>query len=148
SKKSVRLEELDEQDKRILIQEIENAVVYFIDANFPVYLEGFGILFPKIFERKRVSTMKEKYIVHTESIHTLDFEKCNELVALHREKFNGILELRELTSRVYEKALPFLSRQFSELDMRRYIRAIIELIKKEAIETGRSFTLKNLGEFF
>lgn len=148
ARRVVRLDELDEQDKKIFIQEFENAVIYFTEANFPLFLEGFGILFPITTERRRITLMRDKYVVHTENIRSLAFEKCNELVSLHRERFQGILELKDLAARVHEKSVPFLSHGYSVPDIRKFTRSVIDLAKREVVETGRSRLLKSVGEFY
>lgn len=147
-RKSVRYEDLTTQDQLLLIQELENTIVYFIEMGLPLYLEGLGILFPRIEQSRRVKNLKDKFVLYTEESRTIGFEKCYELVALHRERFEGVLETRDISHRVFERGMPFLSQPYTETEVRRFVRGIIDKLRKEVVQAGRSYVLQTIGDFF
>ena len=147
-KKPLRFDDLSAQDQLIIIQEIENSVIYFIEMGFPVYLEGLGILFPKFSNSRRVKNLRDKYVLYSEEYRTIAFEKCYELVSLHREKFSGVLDTKDLSERVFERSSPFLSTPFSAGEMRRFVRGMIDKLRKEVVNTGRSYLLQTIGDFY
>lgn len=140
--------ELGFEDQQIFVNEFENALIYFLQAGLPVFLDGLGILFPERKTKERSRPVKDKLIVHREEICTVSFEKCNELISLHRDKFPGVLETKDLAARISEKGAPFISISLTSQEVRKHLKNVISQIKKEVIETGRCSLLPNIGEFY
>ncbi len=147
-KAPLRFEDLTSQDQLVLVQELESSLIYFLERGLPIYLDGLGILFPIIKQRRRVKNLRDKFVLYSEDYRTVGFEKCYELVSFNRERFSGVLESRDIAHRVYARGMPFLSTPFSEVEVRRLVRGIIDKIRVETVTTGRSYLLSTIGDFF
>jgi len=132
--------------KNILRYELNAALDFYLSRDTPVYLEGLGIIFPEIHTEQKQTILGNKITLYSETFRTLVFEKCYELISLHREKFAGIVETKDLIQRIYPRLPIFISSKWDERAIRRSFRALVDSIKREVIETGYSKEIKSVGD--
>ena len=145
SKKDLEQETNDEV-RNLLRYELNAAVSHFLGRDVPVYLEGLGIIFPELHTEFRSDFKDDKVRVWRETYRTVVFEKCYELISLHREKFPEIVETKELVQWIYPRLPIFITAQWVDRDIRKFLRGIIDGIKQEVIRRGRSAELSSIGE--
>jgi nucleoid DNA-binding protein len=127
---------------------LEDAIRYFISRDYPVYLNGFGILFPRIRSIDRSYMMDEKLIVRKESSRTIEFEKCSNLSQYHRDTYQGMVESKELAQRIYALLPIHQALETSERQVREMIDQTTSELIKEVITQGTSKKLSSLGTFY
>ncbi len=142
------LSETSEEVRNILRYELNSAISHFIQRDQPVYLEGLGILFSEIHNEQRSEATDGAYYVWSETFRTVIFEKCYDLIALHREKFADIAETRELVQWIYPRLPLYITSKWAERDVRRLLRAVIESIKQQVVTDGHSAQLTCVGDLF
>jgi hypothetical protein len=142
------LTEASEEVRNILRYELNAAISHFIQRDQPVYLEGLGILFPEIHTERRSEVEHEIYYIWSETFRTVVFEKCCDLIAMHREKFSDIVETKELVQWIYPRLPLYISSRWAERDIRRLVRAAIEVIRHQIVDEGHSAELSSVGDLF
>ena len=123
---------------------IERVTVEALNRGSAVYLEGFGIVFPEVKSRTVVETLNSKICTRIEGQRTAQFEKCYDLIQLHRDRFGSILEGRQLIAAI-TKCLP--NQNQSDRDIQRALKAFIKNLRDEVVFNGYSLALPNLGRF-
>lgn len=140
------LSEISEDELKALQISLDASIVKFIDANIPVYLERLGIIFPEISSRIKVKCIRDKNMIYHESIKSLNFEKCYDLVTYHKEIYKGVVSTKELAADISMHLPSFI--KWDEKKLQRYIRALVLLIKKDLICNGGSRCLESVGTFY
>lgn len=138
-----------DSDERTSLQlHLSAAVVHFLDREVAIYLEGLGIFFPVHETKQRARTLREKLLVHNDSVRTVRFEKCSELVPYHWEKFGQIVETRDLVQQLYQHLPAAMRSKWSETEARRILRGYIGFIRREIVLRGYSAELSQIADFF
>lgn len=83
-----------------LLSLLQDTIRYFLSRDVPVYLDQFGILFPRTRTSDRSYQRDAQLIVRKEFNRTIEFEKCSNLSKFHRDTYTGLIELKELSQRV------------------------------------------------
>ncbi|NDC36522.1 MAG: hypothetical protein EBZ48_00535, partial [Proteobacteria bacterium] len=86
---------MTDEERYILTNTAGRCVEGILRSGAAVYLEGLGILFPEIHEGLKSYTIESKLAVRRERSVSINFEKCSEIVSVHRERFGIIVESRE-----------------------------------------------------
>ncbi|MDC0357416.1 suppressor of fused domain protein [Oligoflexia bacterium] len=136
------------KDRSILRKELCLAILFFLELDKPVYLHGLGILLPKINTKPTSHTYNNKVIVRKETIKTITFEKCYDLIAYYRNKYPDIVETKDLTRRIYPRLPLYMQIQWTERLLGAYVRGLIRSICDEIIVDGCSKQLAPIGDFF
>ena len=135
-------------DRELVKRELERALVYFIECDFPCVLEGFGIVFPVEKKIQRITNSNQDYFTLTvETQRTIDFEKTDETYQSHRAQFPKLLDERDISDRVFERVQSRLSVPCIESDVRKLLKKIITTIKDETVEHGFCEVLGEIGIF-
>ena len=142
------LRETTHEHRSALREQLNTAIAHFLSIDRPVYLDGLGILAPT----QQVSVVRRelegKQVVREEKVKSVQFEKCYECMTYHRQKYQGLVELRELIERIYPR-LPFtLQIKWPQPDTRRLLRGLLKSIRDEVIVDGSSEQLKVVGTLF
>lgn len=124
------------------------AILGFAKSNRAVYLESFGIVFPEIKTIKRSYLVKNSIAVRQEGILAINFEKCGELHALHREKFISLAETKELLAEIYPRLPIALQLRWRVEQLRDLVLKEIRDLKLEVVSRGYSKNFEDLGIFF
>lgn len=127
---------------------LNTGLLYFINAERPVYLEKLGLLIPSLEERRSSYEHEGKIVIRKEAKLHVSFEKCSELIPYQREKFPSVVETQELVQYLYALLPLSMQIQYSEKMIRRLIRGLIQSIRNEVIVDGFSGQLSALGELF
>lgn len=137
------------EDERSSLQfHISASIMHFLDRELAVYMEGLGIFFPHIEIKQRTRVLREKLLVHSDTVRSVQFEKCGELVPYHWEKFGQLVETRELVHQFYGNLPLGLRSKWTEPDMRRMVRGFVALVRREIIVRGFSTQLSQIADFF
>lgn len=133
------------EERSILFHHLELAIISFIERSIPVYLEGFGIIFPE--QRDCVSTLADgsRNILRQERLTSLNFEKCSELIPFQQERYKGIVGLKDLSMFMQTAIAPLAS--WDEAALRRLVKGAILAIKHEVISAGSFNKFRTIGEF-
>jgi len=142
------LKETTEEERRHLLQELSDSILYFIERDCAVYLEGFGLLIPRHATNEIVRTLGTKNILRTETKRLMTFEKCDELCAHHRERHNTIIETKELARRIHPRLPVMINVHWTPQDTRRYLRGFFKYLAHETVVQGHSRQLKAIGTFY
>ena len=128
-------------------KELEQSLIYHLDCGFPCFLERFGILFTMEKPVQQVSSDDKYFTLQVETQQIVDFEKTDEVYEAHRVQFPNVLEMRDITNRVFERVRPHLSGSATEADVRWAIKQIIDSIKKAVVTSGWSDDFALIGTF-
>lgn len=142
------LSETTTGEREQLREALNTALMYFITAERPVYLENFGLLIPSRQEHISSYEHEEKIAIRQEQKLHVRFEKCSELIPYQREKFPSVVETQELVQYLYALLPLSMQVQHSEKRVRRLVRGLIQSIRNEVIVDGFSGQLSALGELF
>lgn len=142
------LRETTPTERSALLRELNVAIVTYLEFNIPVYLDGLGIVIPKISTQEKSHCWHDKLVVRSETLRSVNFEKCYELTTFHREQYPGVIESRELAKRIYPRLPLPMSVEWGEKKARRAIKGLIAAIKEEIVLTGSSGQLGTIGDFF
>lgn len=140
--------EFDEERRSLLEMELSASILSFIEQDRPVWLEGLGIVFPTIEIERRARVLEGLATVRREKRRILQFEKCAELVTLHREKFPGLAETKHLAQIAFQTLARGLIGAISERSVGRLFCGLLELIRYELVVNGHCSRLSAVGEFF
>jgi len=132
----------------LILPLLEDAIRYFISRDFPVYLSGFGILFPRIRSIDRSYMSEKKLTVRKESSRTIEFEKCSNLSQFHRDTYKGLVESKDLAQHIYALLPIHQALETSERQLREVLDQIVKELTKEVITQGSSKKLSSLGIFY
>lgn len=135
-------------ERSVLRKELCNAIAYFLATGNAVHLAGLGILSPRSNTKHSSRVLNKKIILRKETIRTPEFEKCSELVSIHREKHSRLVETVGLTKRIYPRLPLHMQIKWNERELRAYIRGCIRSIADEVIVEGSSKQLMPIGELF
>lgn len=127
---------------------LQDSIRYFLTRDLPVYLDGFGILFPRIRAIDRSYQQDAQLIVRKEFVRTVEFEKCSNLSQFHRDTYGGLIELKELSQRVYAFMPVHRSIHVSEKDVRGELAYLIERLVYQTVAEGSSNFFSALGRFY
>ena len=142
------LKQTSSAERSVLAQELQSAIIFFLENERPVYLEGLGII---CFAKRTgwVSHHQENQVVmRHETARLPQFEKCSDLVSFQRSRFTNIVETAELARRIYPRLALVLQLRWSELDLRQLLRGLNLQIAREVVISGVSKTLSDLGLLF
>ncbi len=131
-----------------LLSLLQDSIRYFLSRDLPVYLDGFGILFPRVRAIDRSYQQDAQLIVRKEFVRTIEFEKCSNPTQFHRETYSGLIELKELSQRVYAFMPVHRTIQVSEKDIRGELAYLIERLVYLVIANGSSNFFSALGTFY
>ncbi|MBN8549515.1 MAG: suppressor of fused domain protein [Deltaproteobacteria bacterium] len=152
SRYRIRPEELlssTTEDERSSLQfHISNSIMHFLDRELAVYVEGLGIFFPQVEVKQRTRVLREKLLVHSDTVRTVRFEKCSELVPYHWEKFGQLVETRELVHQFYPNLPLAMRTRWTEPDMRKILRGYAGLVRREVVVQGFSNQLSQIADLF
>ncbi len=123
---------------------LEAVIVDSLGRGTAVYLESFGIIFPEVNSRTVVETLNTKLCTRIEGQRSAKFEKCYDLIQLHRERFGSILEGRLLFSAI-KKHLSYQG--LTDREIHRNLRSYIKNLRDDVINNGYSEALPNVGRF-
>ena len=137
-----------DSDRIVIDQEAELALLWFLERDIPVYLEGFGILFPERLQSQKTSVVKDKVVVRSDESRTIGFEKCYDLIAFHRERYRGVVEPKEIAAHIHARSSHLLSSPLAPNTIRRTLRALIDDVKAEVVVSGFSPRLSAIGDFY
>ena len=140
--------EMSDEERYIICSSLGRLVEQTLRSGRAVFLEGLGIVFPNTTASFRSYTVEEKLAVRRESVTTVDFEKCAEILAMHREKFGSIMETRELSSRLYPSLPLLLQLRWSPDDLKRRLQGLVRAIRSEIVTNGVSRRLDKVGTFY
>ncbi|WKZ56275.1 MAG: suppressor of fused domain protein [Bdellovibrionota bacterium] len=132
----------------LLLLELSAAIISFIERDIPVWLEGFGIIFPKKSSHVRTRAIEDRLTVRRESRKSICFEKCSELVSFHREQFEGLVETKHITAHIYPQLPAPVRTQLSERELNRSLVKLIASLKDEVVRNGVSRMLADVGDFY
>lgn len=132
----------------LVLLELGAAVISFIERDLPVWLEGFGILFPERSTHVRSRAVEDRLTMRRESRKTIAFERCAELVSYHREKFHGLVETKHLIAHIYPQLPAPVRAQLTERELGRRLVRLIANLKEEVVRTGVSRMLADVGDFY
>lgn len=137
-----------EDERSALRFHVSGLIAQLLDREMPIYLEGLGILFPKNELKQRTRTLREKLLVQQDSVRTVRFEKCSELVPYHWEKFGRIVETREFVHQLYPNVPLSMRTRWSESELRSVLRGYIAFIRREIVRRGFCLELSSIADFF
>jgi nucleoid DNA-binding protein len=123
---------------------LERVILDSLSRGSAVYLEGFGIVFPEIRSRTVVETLNTKLCTRIEGQRAAQFEKCYDLIQLHRDRFGSILEGRQLHNAILKQ---LAVQGISERDIQRTLRTFIKNLRDDVVCNGYSVALPNVGRF-
>ncbi|MCO6429859.1 MAG: suppressor of fused domain protein [Deltaproteobacteria bacterium] len=142
------IHELTSSEQKIIARAVADVCIHFLRAEKPVYLERFGLLVPRISKAYRSYFSESSQLSRLEWVLSADFHKCSDLTAYHKERYKNVVELKELSSRVYA-ALPIeRTATWSGRFIRHLILGLIETVKHETVSIGYSERLYEIGTFF
>ncbi len=142
------LEITSSDDRDSLRHQLISALTACLDRESAIYLEGLGILFPHMEVKQRTRTLREKFLVHNDTVRSVRFEKCSELIPYHWEKFGRIVETRELVHSVYAELPLALKTRWTESEFRSIVRGYLSLVRREIVRRGFSHELSPVVDFF
>jgi Suppressor of fused protein (SUFU) len=126
----------------------QESIRYFLSRDYPVYLEGFGILFPRARSSNRTYQKDTQLLVRNEHYRTIEFEKCSAPSKFHRDTYLGMKELKSLSERVYALLPIELAYRTTEKEVRGQIAALVAELTKEIVVEGTSNFFSTLGVFY
>jgi hypothetical protein len=140
--------ETSDEVRNLLRYELNAAALHFLGQDIPMYFEGLGILFPETRTEYRSENKREHLKVWRETYRTALFEKCLELTTYHRERFPKIVETKEIAQWIYPRLPHFMTAQWEDRAIRRFLRGTIDGIRQEVVMRGYSREISSLGELF
>lgn len=138
--------ESSEEERRILNFGISSAITSLIAANRPVYLEGFGIVFPVEQIETSTTYSDRTYELQEETLQRIKFEKCNDLNSYQHDTYKNIVDTKELIPLIKEKIDFFV--KWKDTKINNYVRGLFTLLRHEVIAYGFSERLSQLGLFY
>jgi hypothetical protein len=134
-------------DEQSALRDALNVVLCaFIDMKQVVYLEGFGLLLPADAIRRVSETTQQKLLLREELQRTVQFEKCDELLPMHSERYGSIADVKVISRAVYPRLPRYIT--WTERDTLRYLKGLILWIKSEVVVHGHSYQLYSLGDLY
>jgi hypothetical protein len=170
--------ETTEGFRALLAQEVESAVTFFLKLERSVHLEGFGFLSPIINSSSSTQIVDNQAVIVRETFISLRFEKCDDFSSSQPEKFNSLVETKDIAQRVMARMrrpvgskieAPYAAQTQSseertsgtapsiapnppflgnERELARYIRGWIECLKFEVVLKGYSSLLPTIGTWY
>lgn len=140
------LVESSEEERRILNFGLSSAITAALIDNRAVYLDGLGVVFPEELTRTKRIDEDKSFTLVKETVRVPKFEKCTELISFQRQRFPGLIELKDLLSSVAERIAFFIKWRPRKLE--RYIKGLLALIRHEVVIYGYSLRLSQFGRFF
>lgn len=143
---------LSQLETESLESALSRAIIFFLEHDRPVWLEGIGILNTEKVTHEKSRILGGSVIVRPETRRVVTFEKCNELVAYHYERFGGrdrsqgIIETKQLAVRTYAILPIELQLRWSEAELARVVRGFLRVVKHEVVVNGFSTRLSALGD--
>lgn len=140
------LVESSEEERRILNFGLSSAITAALIDNRAVYLDGLGVVFPEELTRTKRIDNDKSFTLIKETVRVPRFEKCTDLISFQRQRFPGLIELRDLVASVAERIAFFIKWRPRKLE--RYIKGLLALIRHEVVTYGYSLRLSQFGRFF
>lgn len=141
-------QQLSFSDEQLLLHETEAAIIFFLESGRPVYIDSVGILFPKVASLPRIKIFPNRFVVSTDKVRIFDFEKSSELIRLHRERFAGITEIKEIAQRVYRSVARFLTIEAAYSTVLGFIKKLYAKLALDIIHNGQSSLFSSIGDFY
>jgi hypothetical protein len=137
------------QDRTLLRDALDAALISFLRDFRAIYLDGLGIIYPAQVKQSITRDISHSQsLVRNETMVSAQFEKCYDLIDLHREQFPRITEIAELNAYIYPR-LPIQSQlRWNEDQLARLLRGLVRSIREEIVIDGSSSQLQSLGRFF
>lgn len=139
---------MTEEERYILSATLGRSFEALLRAGRAVFLEGLGIVFPETAETQKSYVVDSRLAIRRERSSSINFEKCVEVVTLHRERFGAIVEPRELATVVYPNLPLLLQLRWSVDDLKRRLQGLMKALKLEVVTNGVSKKLDKLGTFY
>ena len=138
---------LEDEDRKLLRFEINCALVFFLEQERSVYLEGLGLLTPTKAQRLITHTVDHWALLRDESVREIQFEKCDDSSCLP-ESARGAAETRDLARRIYPRLPLPLQFRWTESDLKRLLRALLLEVRSELLQDGYSHMLSSVGTLY
>ncbi|MFN9109323.1 MAG: hypothetical protein ACK5XN_04530, partial [Bacteroidota bacterium] len=100
-------ESLSEEERYVISSSLGRLIESILRSGQAIFLEGLGVIFPETSSIHKSYVVDDRLAIRKENTVALNFEKCVELLSLHRERFGYVVESRELAARLYP-SLPLL----------------------------------------
>ena len=92
--------------------------------------------------------MPEHIIIREETHRLIEFEKTNEVVPYHQQRFGKIVETKELSEWIYPRLDLKMQLLHDPTELKRLIRGFVANLKREVVISGYSNQLNTIGSFF
>lgn len=141
-------ESLSEEERYIISSSLGRLIEGILRSGQAIFLEGLGIIFPETSSIHKSYVVDDRLAIRKENTVALNFEKCVELLSLHRERFGYVVESRELAARLYP-SLPLLMQLRISVDqLKRVIQGLVKAIRAEVVSQGVSRRLDKVGTLY
>ena len=137
------------EERHFLREYLCYALINSLEEFHPIYLEKFGLLFPVTSKNIKPSLVGNDCFLTKNEELSISFEKCSELLPIHKENYPTIIETAHLCKYIYDELLPkSLKDRWTLKALRRNLRGLISTIRDEVVVEGYSPQLSSLGELF
>lgn len=145
---AIFLAETTQEEREWLRTQLAQAIIEFVEQDRSVWLEGFGLLIPRLENTTRRYPWEQSIVVREERQRTLTFEKCSELTSYHIENYPQLIETHQLAHALYVSLPIAYSLRWNEKDLQRFVRGLVQTLKQEVVVNGHSQILQSIGVFY
>lgn len=136
------------KDSEWLRLEVTAATLHFVERERAVWFPKLGIFFPVTATTPVIKGTGSRLVVQRETVRSVRFEKCSELVAFQRQQFPTIVELPELVDKVHSKLSQKQKTQISSKELRANVLGLISDVRRDVLRSGCSRLLPGLGTLY
>jgi len=140
--------ETTENEKKLIEHELCSVLLRLIQSGRAAYLDRLGIFFPALGEKTTTRIVEGQGVIRKEVSRNPAFEKCLDLTSYHRREYPQIAESPEIATQVYARLPLNLQVRWSAKALRKMLEGLIRLVKYEIVNSGSSFRLTHLGDFY
>lgn len=139
---------MTEEERYLLTTALGRCIEGLLRNGRAVFLDGLGVVFPETSAAVKSYVVGPNLAVRRERSVAVNFEKCVEIVAPHRERFRSIVESRELAAQVF-LALPLaVQLRWPIEELKRCIQGLCKAIRVEVVSAGVCKKLDKVGVFY
>ena len=142
------MKETTEEERTTLLYELNLVINSQLSLDKAIYLERLGFIYPITRTSQANYPQRTWCVIREETHRTAAFEKCEDIVTYHRDKYSEIVETSDLVKKIYLKLPLNYQIRWSESDVKRRILALLRQIKREIVHDGYSGSLSAVGEFY
>lgn len=154
----------DETERDLIRFELNCALHHFLELDRPIFLDSLGLFIPILQQRVNGYPSGQALVIRKEVIRSVQFEKTDDFLEsfnrsavskitskdpeVAQKNQNKVVELQELTHRIYPKLPIAMHLKWCEQGFRSLLRAYLLTIREKLVNQGFSANLSALGTLY